>query len=129
MQLTPQLALLQTAHVFQQHLFPRLEAELGTLSPQLQPQRRHQPHPPESALHARLRPHHADPPAIRVTALATAFLAKAVLNLPHHPPAHRPPQDRLPLRRLCGWHCPTALPHESKFSRAFALFAHSELPQ
>ncbi|MCO5349820.1 MAG: hypothetical protein M9913_02765 [Bryobacteraceae bacterium] len=36
MQLTPQLALLQTAHVFQQHLFPRLEAELGTLSPQLQ---------------------------------------------------------------------------------------------
>ncbi|MCO5353811.1 MAG: hypothetical protein M9913_23540 [Bryobacteraceae bacterium] len=36
MQLTPQLALLQTAHVFQQHLFPASEAELGTLSPQLQ---------------------------------------------------------------------------------------------
>lgn len=33
------------------------------------------------------------------------------------------------LRRLCGWDHIKSLPHESKFSRAFALFALSELPQ
>lgn len=128
MQLTPQLAFLQTAHVFQQHLFPRLEAELGTLSPQLQLLSAViNLIPLESALHARRAP--TGRPARDRAALATAFLAKAVLNLP----TTRQLIDRLktdsPLRRLCGWHCPTALPHESKFSRAFALFAHSELPQ
>ncbi|MBE7541582.1 MAG: hypothetical protein HS123_04340 [Solibacteraceae bacterium] len=56
MQLTPQLALLQTAHVFQQHLFPASKPRLGTLSPKPTPQRRHQPHPLESALHARRAP-------------------------------------------------------------------------
>jgi hypothetical protein len=33
------------------------------------------------------------------------------------------------LRRLCGWNHIQSMPHESKFSRAFALFAQSELPQ
>lgn len=33
------------------------------------------------------------------------------------------------LRKFCGWRSLQALPHESKFSRAFAEFAASELPQ
>lgn len=33
------------------------------------------------------------------------------------------------LRRFCGWNTVQALPHESKFSRAFAEFAALELPQ
>jgi len=34
-----------------------------------------------------------------------------------------------PLRTLCGWASEKALPHESKFSRAFAGFAATELAQ
>jgi hypothetical protein len=33
------------------------------------------------------------------------------------------------LRRLCGWESQREIPHESQFSRAFAEFAASELPQ
>ena len=33
------------------------------------------------------------------------------------------------LRRFCGWADAEALPHESKFSRAFAEFAGTQLPQ
>lgn len=33
------------------------------------------------------------------------------------------------VRRFCGWNSAGALPHESKFSRAFAEFAAGELPQ
>ena len=33
------------------------------------------------------------------------------------------------LRRLCGWNQASQLPHESTFSRAFAEFASTELPQ
>lgn len=128
MQLTPQQVLLQCAHVFQQTLFPALEAEIGPLSPSLKllsavvnlvPLR--------SALSSR-RASTGRPPRDR-SALATAFLAKSILNLP----TTRQLIDRLKadaqLRRLCGWDHIRALPHESKFSRAFALFAKSELPQ
>jgi hypothetical protein len=68
-------------------------------------------------------------PAKDRAALATAFLAKAVLNLP----TTRDLISRLrvdeALRRFCGWSSIQALPHESKFSRAFAEFAETELPQ
>ena len=33
------------------------------------------------------------------------------------------------LRSLCGWNSVEAIPHESTFSRAFAEFSQSELPQ
>src|SRR5260370_37469911 len=33
------------------------------------------------------------------------------------------------LRQFCGWRNPRAVPPESKFSRAFAEFAATELPQ
>ncbi len=128
MQLTPQQALLQCAHVFQQHLFPQLEAEVGPLSPQLQLLGAVMNLIPlEAALSAR-RASTGRPPRDRA-ALATAFVAKSILNLS----TTRQLMDRLKcdgaLRRLCGWASVEAMPHESKFSRAFALFAASELPQ
>lgn len=62
-------------------------------------------------------------------ALARAFIAKAVLNLIdtrslidylHESPA---------TRRLCGWSRCGEIPSEATFSRAFAEFADTELPQ
>jgi hypothetical protein len=62
-------------------------------------------------------------------AIARAFVAKAVFNLN----STRQLLDRLAvdvtLRRLCGWESLREIPHESQFSRAFAEFAASELPQ
>ena len=61
-------------------------------------------------------------------ALARAFLAKAVLDVP----TTRGLVERLRteglLRRLCGWEAARAVPSEATFSRAFAEFAASDLP-
>jgi Transposase DDE domain/Transposase domain (DUF772) len=128
MQLTPRQAFLQFGHVLQQQLFPHLEAAVGRLSPQLEllasvvalvPLAR--------LLSARRAP--TGRPAKDRAALATAFIAKAILNLP----TTRDLLDRLrvdqALRQFCGWRSSRALPHESKFSRVFAEFAASQLPQ
>ena len=128
MQLTPRETLLQCAHVFQQHLFPQLEAEVGPLSPQFQLLSAVMSLVPLGpALSARRAS--TGRPARDRAALATAFFAKSILNLS----TTRQLMDRLRcdavLRRLCGWNHVKALPHESKFSRAFSLFATSELPQ
>jgi hypothetical protein len=68
-------------------------------------------------------------PARHRRAMARSFVAKAVFNLN----ATRQLLDRLSvdvcLRRLCGWESRREIPHESQFSRAFAEFAASELPQ
>ena len=57
------------------------------------------------------------------------FIAKAVWNFP----TTRALLDRLAhdatLRRLCGWERAGEIPSEATFSRAFAEFAASELPQ
>jgi len=128
MQLTPRQILTPFARLLQTALFPIVEQEIGTLTPATQlvaaivgmlplakyvlPSRGFVGHPRDS------RP-----------ALATAFLAKAVLDLP----TTRDRIDRLRadegLRRLCGWKQASDLPHESTFSRAFAEFARTELPQ
>src|ERR1700741_2031859 len=61
--------------------------------------------------------------------LASAFLAKAVLNLVDT----RQLIDRLradaTLLRRCVWRYASEVPHESTFSRAFTEFAQTELPQ
>ena len=66
------------------------------------------------------------PPESRA-ALARAFLAKAVFDVP----TTRALVERLcndpTLRRLCGWETVGAAPSEATFSRAFAGFATSEL--
>ncbi|MHB8303077.1 MAG: transposase [Acidobacteriaceae bacterium] len=68
-------------------------------------------------------------PAKHRRAMACSFVAKAVYNISHT----RELLDRLKsdasLRRICGWESQRELPHESQFSRAFAEFAASELPQ
>jgi hypothetical protein len=61
-------------------------------------------------------------------ALARAFVAKAVLNLPTTRMLIERLQADKTLRRLCGWSRPSEVPSESTFSRAFAEFAESELP-
>jgi hypothetical protein len=67
------------------------------------------------------------PPADR-QALARAFVAKAVLGLPHtNQLIDRLIADKT-LRRLCGWETRGQIPSESTFSRAFAEFAASALP-
>ena len=62
-------------------------------------------------------------------AIVRAFVAKAVYNCS----TTRELIDRLNcdkvLRRLCGWETRYQIPNESTFSRAFAEFAESRLPQ
>jgi hypothetical protein len=68
------------------------------------------------------------PPADR-TAIARAFVAKMVYDMP----TTKVLIDRLEsdpqLRRLCGWERKSAIPKEWTFSRAFAEFAESRLPE
>jgi hypothetical protein len=118
----------QFAHVLQESLFPRIEASIGPLSGKLELLVAVMSMTPlEGMLLARKAS--TGRPAKDRAALATAFMAKAILNLPttrdlisrlHADPA---------LRRFCGWSHVCAVPHESKFSRAFAEFATTELPQ
>ena len=61
-------------------------------------------------------------------ALARAFLAKAVFNIPQTGMLiERLGVDKT-LRRLCGWERLGAIPSAATFSRAFAEFAASALP-
>lgn len=68
------------------------------------------------------------PPKERA-ALARAFLAKATYNMP----TTRELIDRLMvdkvLRRICGWERKNDIPSESVFSRVFAEFAETRLPE
>ena len=61
-------------------------------------------------------------------ALARAFVAKAVLDLPTTSGLiERLAVDKT-LRRLCGWERASEVPSESTFSRTFAEFSDSSLP-
>ena len=112
----------------QDALFPDLEQELGPLTAKqqqlvqtLEVIRIEQWIPPQFRVPGR-------PPSDRA-ALARAFVAKAVYDMP----TTRVLLDRLDtdvaLRRLCGWERRSQVPSESVFSRAFAEFAGSQLPQ
>ena len=61
-------------------------------------------------------------------ALARAFVAKAVLDLPTTSGLIERLAVDATLRRLCGWERASQVPSESTFSRAFAEFAESSLP-
>lgn len=56
-------------------------------------------------------------------------MAKAIFNLPTTRDLIARLRVDEALRQFCGWSTAAALPHESKFSRAFAEFAVTELPQ
>lgn len=62
-------------------------------------------------------------------ALATAFLAKAIFGLDTTRQLLDRLQNDAQLRCLCGWNQAQQVPHEATFSRAFAEFARSALPQ
>lgn len=68
------------------------------------------------------------PPKDR-SAIARAFVAKMIYNMP----TTRSLLDRLAtdksLRRICGWERLNDIPDESVFSRAFAEFSASQLPE
>ena len=61
-------------------------------------------------------------------ALARAFVAKAVMQIPTTVMLVERLQADRQLRRLCGWEGPKQVPSEATFSRGFAEFAQSELP-
>jgi len=128
MQLNPRQLVTQFAHMLQQDLFPVLQSVCGPLSGQMQLLASVISLAPLGRLLSARRASTGRPAKDRA-ALATAFMAKAVLNLP----TTRDLISRLrvdeSLRQFCGWPTVRALPHESKFSRAFAEFADSELPQ
>lgn len=128
MQLTPRQILTQFCCVLQQELFPLLQEPLGPLNAPLQLLAAVMSLAPVEGMLAARRSSTGRPAKDRA-ALATAFMAKAVFHLP----STRDLISRLrvdeALRRLCGWPSLRALPHESKFSRAFAEFAVTQLPQ
>jgi DDE family transposase/transposase-like protein DUF772 len=128
MQLTPRHALMQFGHLLQTDLFPQLETAVGPLAPQLELLTSVMALVPLARLLDGRRARTGRPPKDR-TAMATAFIAKSIFNLTKT----RDLIDRLrvdeALRRFCGWRRPEAVPHESKFSRAFAEFAAIQLPQ
>ncbi len=128
MQLTPRQFVTQFAHMLQQELFPLLQSVAGPLSPHLKLLASIVAMAPLERMFSARRAATGRPAKDRA-ALATAFMAKAVLNLP----TTRDLISRLrvdeALRQFCGWSSAQALPHEAKFSRAFAEFATTELPQ
>ena len=128
MQLTSRNVLLQFAHMCQQELFPVLRTVVDGMTPQLELLVSVVSLVPLARV-VNARRAGTGRPAQDRSALATAFIAKAVLGLP----TTRDLIDRLKvdraLRQVCGWRTEGAIPHESKFSRAFAEFAENQLPQ
>ena len=113
-------------YAFQRELFPRLESELGPMGERyalfvavLELVR-------VEALLPYFRGQVGRPEEDRA-ALARAFIAKAVFDVP----TTRALIERLEvdgrLRRLCGWSGGGRLPSEATFSRAFSEFARSRL--
>jgi DDE family transposase/transposase-like protein DUF772 len=128
MQLNPRQIVTQFAHILQEELFPLLQTVVGPLSRQMELLTSVVALAPlERMLSARRSA--TGRPARDRAALVTAFMAKAILNLPTTRDLIARLQVDEPLRQFCGWSCVAALPHESKFSRAFAEFAGTELPQ
>ena len=68
------------------------------------------------------------PPADR-TAIARAFIAKIVYDMPTTTVLIDRLKSDPQLRRLCGWERKSAIPKEWTFSRAFAEFTESHLPE
>lgn len=128
MQITLSSKLSQFAHLLQEELFPRLAAALDA------------PITDRQALFiaacsmvplGRFIPcgRWKGRPSKDRRAIARAFLAKSVYGLQTTRQLLHLLTTDSTVRRLCGWTDPGHLPHESTFSRAFAEFALSDLPQ
>jgi len=68
-------------------------------------------------------------PALHGRAIARAFVAKAIYNLSDTRQLLDRLQNDVSLQCICGWSRQSETLHESQFSRAFASFAASKLPQ
>jgi hypothetical protein len=128
MQSTPRERLLQFSHVLQTVLFDRLEPELGPLSAKARLLVAVVSMIQLSRLVGSARGWRGRPSKDR-QALATAFLAKAIYGVETTRQMLALLRTDPQLRCLCGWNTVRQIPHESTFSRAFAEFAHGELPQ
>src|SRR5450631_4227133 len=128
MKLTLLDQLTQYMRVFQGVLFPALQEQLGALTEKHQQVVKVLNLICLEALIASWLGGVGRPPKDR-RAIARAFVAKAVYNMS----TTRQLLERLladvALRRICGWESQREIPHESVFSRAFAEFAETELPQ
>jgi hypothetical protein len=113
----------------QRTLFPFLEEESGPLSAPLKKLVatlelvRIEEFIPPSPVHTPGRP------SASRRALARAFVAKAISNLPTTQTLIDTLRNSPALRRICGWERQADIPDESTFSRAFAEFAATMLPQ
>jgi transposase len=111
----------------QSSLFPWLEEELGDLTEKEQKLVTTLELIRIERFTAVSRSLYGRPPKERA-AIARAFVAKAVYNMP----TTRALLDRLAsdkkLRRICGWERKGGIPSEATFSRAFAEFSESQLP-
>src|ERR1700732_1195706 len=118
MQLTSRQVVMQFAHMLQEELFPLLQSSVGPLNGQMQLLASVISLAPLERMLGARRAATAGPAKDRA-ALATAFLAKAVLNLP----TTRGLICRLrvdeALRRFCGWSSLQALPARAEFLRGF----------
>ena len=113
-------------YAFQQELFPRLESELGPMGERYELFVAVLELVRVEALLPYFRGQAGRPEEDRA-ALARAFIAKAVFDVP----TTRGLIERLEvdgrLWRLCGWSGAGRLPSEATFSRAFSEFAESRL--
>jgi hypothetical protein len=113
--------------VLQGHLFPALESELGPLTDLQQKLVR-----TLAMLHLDgfvvVRHGRGRPPHDR-GAIARAFVAKAIFNVPNTRALLDRLQNDSVLRRLCGWETAKEVPDESVFSRAFAEFARDRFAE
>jgi hypothetical protein len=128
MQLNSRQLVTQFAHMLQEELFPLLQTVTGLLGGQMQLLASAISLAPLGRLLSARRAATGRPAKDRA-ALATAFMAKAILNLPTTRDLISRLQVHEARRQYCGWRTVRALPHESKFSRAFAEFAQTQRPQ
>ena len=128
MQSTPRERLLQFGHVLQGHLFERIALELGPLDERARLLIAVLAMANVQAHLGCLRGWRGRPAKDR-DALAAAFLAKAIYGLETTRQLLQRLRTDAQLRCLCGWNTVRQIPHEATFSRAFAEFAYTELPQ
>lgn len=115
-------------HLLQSELFPVLETELGELGESAQRLVAILELLPLSRFIPCSQGWNGRPPRDRY-AIACAFVAKAVYNVPRTSDLLERLHSDEQLRLICGWKRGEALPHESTFSRAFAEFAATEMAQ
>lgn len=113
---------------FQTNLFPWLQEELGELTDK-------QKQLVEVLELVQLEAHlpyvgrvPGRPPESR-SAIARAFIAKAVYNMPTTEVLRDQLVSNIKLRRLCGWEKKNDVPSSATFSRAFAEFAKTQLAE